>query len=308
MKMSNNSTITIYNCRSYYTAVAYLNGPQSCVLGTLAIISAVVDVAANAAVVFSLVATDQLYNISLRLILCLSISDTCVGLIIMPIFAILLLRPTGHFCSLELACQFSGALFFYFSEFMVALIAVDRFIRMKYLNRYTEIVKDHVVHAVLLAIMFICVATSGIYTYASLNNSFKIVNTIFLIVGICIMVVVAIMYTFTIVVIKIRRREAGDKNMMEDVDDVVTSIGTKIIITVAIMYTPYFALSLIREWVTDKSVIETQQWAAFVILISYIMVFDNSIASAVIFLSLNKRAQQKLKNVFRMNINEAQPV
>ena len=132
-------------------------------------------------------------------------------------------------------------------------------------------------------------------------------NTIFVIVGVCIMVVVAIMYTFTIVVIKKRRREAGNQNMMGDVDDVVTSIGTKIIITVAIMNTPYFAVSFIREWMVDRSVAETQQWLAFAIFLTYIIVFDNSIASAVIFLSRNKRAQQKLKQVFRMNTNEVQP-
>ena len=125
--LSNNATIKTSTCETLYSGFVNMDGTQMCILATVDIIILIIDICINAAVVYAMVATKQTSNFSSRLILCLSVSDTGIGMIPLPMFAAILLRYSSErICNLELICQFFGIFFCYTSGCIIMAIAFDR--------------------------------------------------------------------------------------------------------------------------------------------------------------------------------------
>ena len=92
----------------------------------------------NVTVIICLFKTNQTRNLSFRTILHLSFSDVLVALIALPTFIFGTVNKTNYH-PLVIASPFFNSLFTHISLYILGLIGVDRFIRIKYYTKHREI-------------------------------------------------------------------------------------------------------------------------------------------------------------------------
>ena len=130
-------------------SLSMCNGPNPNKLGgtraataiiTIDVILTILNIFVNVVLIYALKAKDQLKSVSYRLIAFLSFSDICFGLMLQALVWIHLgvLRDIES-CALKLSAQFLTYAFSQISVFMFLIIAFDRWLHMKYLNKYTAL-------------------------------------------------------------------------------------------------------------------------------------------------------------------------
>ena len=118
--------------------------------------------------------TKQLYNASFRFILALCISDFCVGVIVQPLIAVMFLELYERsYCNYESATQFLAVFFTHASGYIIAVIGFDRYCRMKYLNRYQQVMTNR--HSNLLLTLAI-IGALGQATLYTLGTQYHFLN------------------------------------------------------------------------------------------------------------------------------------
>ena len=100
------------------------------------------DIFCNAFLLFAIWKLKKLNTISFRFVFCLSTSDTLFG-----IFGVIreAIKAATKTPSTNILFVFSSADLFFlnFSSIMILIIAIDRFIHMKYLNRYPRLMTNY---------------------------------------------------------------------------------------------------------------------------------------------------------------------
>lgn len=106
-------------------------------LGIAFAILIVLTVVSNSTLVYTLHKTKQLNTISNKLILVMSISDLCLGLVTFPILVFVILkRNTFKVCDLEKGSSYLVIFFAAFSYAIIYCISIDRYFGVTKLNRY----------------------------------------------------------------------------------------------------------------------------------------------------------------------------
>ena len=121
---------------------------QIVTLTVINMIFIVINVITNAIVIYVLVKTEQMSNITLKLIFMLSLSDLAIGAVAQPLYMMQFFNVN---CSIVTANLFLWTLFMHVSGYIIAIIGIDRFIRIKYYAKFKVIWTTRVV----LTLLFI---------------------------------------------------------------------------------------------------------------------------------------------------------
>ena len=95
------------------------------------------NITGNAILIWGLCRTGQTKTISFHFIVIMSISDLTIGTSSLIFITMLLTESYEAYCWTKLAIQFLFTTLHYFSSFMVILVALDRYLHMRYLERYS---------------------------------------------------------------------------------------------------------------------------------------------------------------------------
>ena len=87
-----------------------------------------VNVITNALVIYILIKTKQISNATWKLILVLSVSDTLLGIVAQPLFTIEFYNAN---CLVATTCLFVSVFLTHMSGYTIAIIGIDRYIRIK---------------------------------------------------------------------------------------------------------------------------------------------------------------------------------
>ena len=129
------------------------------------IIVTVFNVSGNAILIWALKKTGQTKTISVQFIIIMSIFDlvtSAVNLIILIITSIP--QRSKANCWTTLLCQFFLSTFSAYSFIMVALIALDRYLHMRYLERYPSVVTKKRGYCLAVATFVYALTVNVIYT------------------------------------------------------------------------------------------------------------------------------------------------
>lgn len=138
---SNNVTLIKEICLTSYSHKIYLTGLQRHTLVVLDILVMILNIVANSAVVIVLLMSRFRENTSFILFFYLSVSDCFSGLIAQSLYAVLIGQYSHELnCSLEIIGQFFAVLLPHTSGYTIAAIAFDRYARMRFLNKYQNVV------------------------------------------------------------------------------------------------------------------------------------------------------------------------
>ena len=108
------------------------------VLFSAFLLDAVATIISNAVLICAIYKTGQLKTISNRFVFVMSLSDFCFGALVLPPLAVLsLIQKSLKSCVYEQIIAYPTTLFVYFSFFMLSCIAIDRYLQVTKMNRYS---------------------------------------------------------------------------------------------------------------------------------------------------------------------------
>ena len=283
------------------------------------IIIGVSNIIANMFLIYALSRLKQLSKISYKLILCLSISDFCVGLILQPLVTVVMFVNGEELsCHSKLAAQSFSFLFCQFSGVMIMIITLDRYLHMKYLNKYSLYMTPRVANMLVAGnvLSSICIMLSSIF--ASKYHGFFPFQSGLIVLDSIVILTIFIIYTSTYV--SVRNREQGLQTL-HNVNKYQTGERKKvdikgchhlalaktmvfIVISLFICYVPYFIVGFIRPYKNYIRGKDPKESIDVLLLWSFVCVYLNSFLNVLIFVSGNKGLQRFMLAMVNKNMTE----
>ena len=292
---NNNSTINEEICVTSYSGKKYLTDYQRYFMVLFDVLLLLANLLANVGVLVTLLFTKLLHNTSFLLLFYLSVSDCCLALITQPLFAVLICQFFSQsYCNFEIILQFSAILFTRTSGYTIAVIGFDRYARMRFLNRYTEIINKAKVYCLLVVVTALSICQSLLYVMGTKMNMFIDFRKIAVTIDFIMAFAVLLFHTLTIRALRNHRKNVTNNKLLKDVDKAVTSLASKILFTVVMFYSIYVFISVLH-FLFDKKVSGlAKSWLNFALIFSYLIVYCNSFVNAILFLTMNKRSKQSI--------------
>ena len=134
-----NVTKQSYICETLAGKYNLLNRREKDILLYVNLVIAINNLFANTLTIYAITITKQYRTQSIKLTLFLSISDLLTALVSQPLFAYQMTNTTFTACLNLIYVQIGVTFFPKVSANMLGLLIFDRFIRIKYLTRYSEL-------------------------------------------------------------------------------------------------------------------------------------------------------------------------
>lgn len=311
------ANITVDSCETVYPSRNNFSSSGLAVLLALNIILALLNIAVNSFLIFALKATGQLKNISCRLIMYLSLSDIGVGLVLQPLVSAML--GALHYnrnCSLELTGQVLSYIFPQISGVMVMIIASDRWLHMKYLNKYASLMNWQRARLMILVNLGLSLTIAAASIIASVYQKFFIFNAILVLTDFSVVILTYIAYISTFrsvrkhsASIRLRSKDSPSQSRASCTTTTTTSISKKtrrrdarlaktmifILTSLTACYVPYFAVGLYWSYLKYHLRTATSLPLDALLWVCFLLVYLNSSLNAMIFIRRNKKVYTILK-------------
>lgn len=287
-------------CTTTYSAKVYLDQNQRHILIAFDFLIMVGNLLLNGLAASLIIITKQLNNPSFYLIFFLSVSDMILAVSVQPLFAIMLFRFSEKtHCHFEMVAQFVAILLTHTSAYTIAVIAYDRYCRMKYLNKYGDRMKSCIIKTVFVFIILLSFSQATLYVLGTQLSFFHQAKIVAVSIDMCIASSVFVVYYWTIRVVRNHRCNELSKDLLLTVDRVVTNIAAKIVLAVVVFYLPYIITASVYSRFNGKVNGDTQKLMSFMVFVGFILTYCNTIANAVIFLTLNKKTKLKIMEILK---------
>lgn len=298
MENIDNTTTVTFICQSLYSGRSYLSKGQITSLLIVNVVIMISNFTANSFIVYALACTRQLKNISLRLILYLSISDCCLALIDQPLFIVMItVYLNDSNCTFETVAQFIFVFTKHMTGYTIVLITYDRYRRMKYLKSYFKLTKTWKIRTAVIGIIFMSLMQGVLHVIGIRSNLFDHIKLGVAIIDAVIICCLFAAYIMTIIIVKKRKKDSASIQVLFNLDQVITKSATRISLAVALFYIPYICFTILRSSLLDQSGVREHEWLNFSTFVAYELIFANSFANAVIFLVLNRKSKKKITRI-----------
>ena len=274
-----------------------------------------ITIVSNILLIYSLYKTQQNGNISVRLMILMTLSDSCIGFIILPLFLTNLFEnKKNQSCFKVCIVQFSGLLFAYFSFIMFFVVAGDHYFRMTILNRYNSFMSNNKLIVVAIANPVANTLLSSLLAFSiTVFPSFSyqlFVNLINIIIMICIYC----LYSSAVKNVQHRCSTSTQnfsnarKHLGRERYDVTLARAIRILVTIMFFaYLPYNIMTLISVYYKFELQYDTGMNLDIGLFWSCLLVCCNSSVNAVVYSYTNKRVKMFIERIFcrlRRNVVE----
>lgn len=268
--------------------------------------ASLVNICINLLLIYLIYKMRLFRKISYRFIMCLSISDLGVGLLVQPILtARLLIHNKTQLMLIRLCLQFFGIIFVQTSAILTAVISLDRYLHMKHLMYYnTHMTKRRA--NLLIALTLILSWSIGIgITISTIYNLTIYVNTCWLSLNVAILFVTAVFYTRAYLSIKKRiahvtfSSEKMSRNQRIQRPDLEFIKGMVfILVALLVFYVPYEITGLLIFFLPKSASVQTRRNVQYGFYSSILCLYVMSIYNAIILIMFDR----KLKDFFKGRI------
>ena len=253
-----------------------------------------------------------LQTMSFRFILALFISDICITFFEQPLFSIgyaYTFIKANQAYGLQIATQFSSFTFCQFSGGMIFIIAFDRYLHMRYLNRYATVMTYKRAN-ILIAINFtLCLVCGLLFTVSSLYGFLFYVNITVIFADLAIMLTSFLIYIKAFFSLKSRIAESSISKLESDNSkrniqraDLTYAKGVALIMfSLSVLYMPYFIIGIKHalNQRLEKDDRSTSQSLAITFFWSMQLVLLAPLTNALLLIRFNK----KLRSYFLVRMN-----
>ena len=278
-------------CKSHLDSISDLSHYHFKVLAILDLLVLVANVLANSLVIHILIKTTEIRKFSCRLIFILCVSDLNIAVIAQTFYLVQLFSSN---CSMNLVYQLTSGFFSRGSAYIIGLIGIDRYIRIRYKTTFKKILTTKFLIILVTSIYCLAMVQTLISTLGTLLNKKKISNSIVAGIDICYLLLIIFLQIKTISTVNSIQREASNPDLLQDLNKKIIQLCSRIMICCATLYLPYLIINLVRN--IRKGLVKNEgSLLQFLFMLSIIIVFSNSLGNAILFLSANKKAKRFLR-------------
>ena len=280
-------------CPTNAVDVPHLSDNQLIVLTVLDVLVLAGNVISNAVVIFLLLKTKQISNVSCKLIFHLSVSDLLIALLVETLFIVVIFKTN---CAVKVTSQFIAAFLARLSAYTIALIGIDRFVRIKYKMTFRAILTTKSVMLMIFLVWVLALTNAVITTFGILVNK-RVARTISSSLDLMILIFVVFMQLLTIRVIKkINSRDRQPTPaIVQQTQNKITNMCMEIMLLFAIFLVPYVVMQIVRNRIREDLDVRGKSLLEFTFRISILLGYSNSFANAVLFLTKNIKCRRFLK-------------
>ena len=286
---------TLGFCFSYSINVTYLTLSHLVILTVINVIVMVGNVVLNTLVMYILTKTNQLSNITCKVILTLSMSDLVTGAVAQILFLAVLYSPS---CSINLVTRTISTFSTNFSGYTTAILGVDRFVRIKYFTKVKTILTSRFT---LISMAFLAALFNAVGVPMGL---LLMKENIFVSVALALAVIVVTSVTLLQVLV-IRTSNAVSNGSIIDNSQVVNKkinkLSMSIMLALLFFTTPFLFISSMKDFIQDLSSKNLKSGYEFTFGISVVFMYTYSLVNAILFLSMNGKAKRFLRDLKNRN-------
>ena len=281
-----------FSCQSEEIDASYITLSQLAMLTVFNSAVMVGNVFTNALVMFILIKTKQLSNVVCKLIFMLSISDFLIGALCQKIF---FAAFYGTSCFIKICFRIVTIFLTNLSGYIIAVLGIDRFIRIKYYATYKTILTT----TFILALMTIACSAALISAvriavgfHLRKEQAFTTVSFVF---GVMVLMIVTLLQALVIqtsnAVHSISTIDASQLTNKK-----ITKLSKRIMVSLILVCSPYLILIATKIRLEDQLNKNEKSMLEFILSASVIFAYTNSLVNAILFLTMNVKAKRFLQD------------
>ena len=247
------------------------------------------NVFGNSLLIYALKKTGQTATISLQLIIVMSVSDVINGTAALSLTNIILWGNYDSYCYLKATTQFLIRLFLGFLYGIVILIALDRFLHIKYLQRYPIIMPKRRMRC-LTCLTFLCSTVTAFFSSMPfLKVYMKFGNMVHTALAALAIITVFVLYYKTTKAINRRVSSMNNFFMQRMIIQTKTLVNVALHISICtlLILTSYIIANIRLEVSSSHRAQNTTELAIFK-WATYLGVLGTGVCSCVIFVLYNR--------------------
>ena len=286
---------TSLTCYTGTMNIEYLNSRQLATLTIINLIIMVANVTGNTLVIYVLIKTNQTARIACKLIFTLSISDFLVGAIGQNLFTALIY---GAKCSVIHASVCVLTFLAHLSSYTIAIIGIDRYVRIKYYTNFRTIWTTKVVISLICAGYLLALFQAVTLSVAlTLQKGTAIIPVNVVMDGFIVSIIILLqLLTIRRSIAVQRESTVGEPGFNKK----IVKLSTRIMLLFCFFVTPFIiTLNLLRYVDQDKLNDNHKSILQFTFCFSVIFFNGNSFANAVLFLTTNVKAKRFLQTFLK---------
>ena len=249
------------------------------------------NVISNALVIYILIVTKQKKNITCKLILILSLSDLMIGLFVQNLFTAMLYQQN---CVIGVVYMFIMIYFFHLSMYTVAVIGIDRYLRIKHYANFKALWTKRVALTFVSIGSFLALFQSLLTITGLLFGKHYIVVPVYFTIDGFILIAVMFLQIFTI---RTSNAVISESTIVASgrITRKVTKLSMQMMLLLCLLVLPHLIISVIHDIIHENLSDRGNFILGFFLFISYQLVFANSSANAILFLITNVKAKRFFK-------------
>ena len=286
------------NCNSLFPSIHNFSLKDLWALRITNSCIALFNIFGNSFLIYALKKTGQITNMSLQLIVLMSVSDCINGIANLSLTNIILWKEHSSLCYLRVATQFINNVFLSFSFTAVLLIAIDRYLHIKYLQRYTIIVTKRKGCILLLFVIFCEILIAFVSSMPFLEHRKTFGKPVYLSGAASIIISVVILYYKTLKTIN-RRVISMHTPVMKNTltrSKKILNAALSISMCMVLTLTPYIIAGILSE-ISMRFHGKVSKEVVILKCFSYLFSLANGVCSCIIFIAQSRPVKRLLKGM-----------
>lgn len=264
------------------------------------ILVALSNILGNALLIFALKRTGQTRKTAFQYIIFMSVSDLVIGSTGLLFITALTYDHFNQNCTLKLATQYILNSCSSFSILMVVLIALDRYLRMKHLERYPSVFTKRRRYYLVTAASLIALSSSALLILPLPRSFHSMLKMTYFSTGIISFLAISILYRMAFLALKKKACQVsgGIINQHKTLGKAAKRVTFCIIVLTAPVIIMHFIEELYYRGATKSS-----PTLVGCIWFGYITFLGNGFCSSVVLISQNRPVQLFLKRAIFLHLN-----
>ena len=262
-----------------------------------------VNIITNAFVIYILIKTEQISNVTCKLILVLSVSDIVLGVVAQPLFTI---EFYDRNCLVATACLFVSVFLTHVSGYTIVIIGIDRYIRIKHFVNFKAIWTTRFALTLscigcIFALIQVLMITIGL-----LLNKDEVAKRIYIAIDSTIIALMILLQLQTIKTSKALHHKSVI-SALETIDKKILKLSIRIMALLCFFIVlPAVIVHVLREALQKQLNGNQKTLLDFISCISLLSVYANSSANANLFLMVNVKVKKFFRSMGNNKINNCE--
>ena len=279
-------------CQSFIKSLSGVTSIFLPLIQTYIVAINILNVMGNALLIWALRRTKQTKTISFQFIMIMSFSDLANGVLCLPFLTLVLYDDYQKYCWLTLSIQTILSSCNYFSFLMIFLIALDRYLHMKYLEKYSSKFTKRRGHLLIAVSFVLSLAISTLFSLPFSSFTYNLLVAVYFAIWMAFLMSVIILYHKALSTL--RRKAHLVTSSVINKDRALGKAAKRTSMCIIILAGPITIFHIIDGVNVQLSIIDPSV-IAVCIWFSYISFLGNGFCSSFIFISQNTPIRKFLK-------------